>query len=169
MEQNTANIIIIILLSFLLIISLSGINILQDIVNVFVYAFSVVWNFVKIFLQNLSNSTGEVVNGTTDVAVDTSIFGIEIIDGILHDIGNMFRGQATPVVVHNIDKHIQNHKKESKNEPEPEPAKQNDKEKWCLAGVDDKGKNKCVKLNANQKCNSQKIFDSLMDCNGHHL
>lgn len=168
MEQNTANIVIILLLSFLLVISVLGINILQNVVNVIAYVVQVLWDLFKYFFGNLSYTTGEVVNGTTDVVVDTSIFGIEIVDGMLHNIGNMFKGQATPMVVHDIDKHIQSPSMGIAKKEEPQPAGTT-KDQWCLAGVDNNENNKCVKLNQNQKCNSGKMFNSLIDCNGNKL
>jgi hypothetical protein len=167
MEQNTINIIIIIILSALLFISILGIDILRDFVNIIIYAFLSVAEFIGGFLKVASYSTGEVVNGTGDVVAGTSIFGIELIDGVIHDVGNMFKGQATPVATgtNHLDIIIQ---RGGGQQTEPAPVETgHGPEKWCFVGVSNGGENKCVKLHDTQKCSNGQLFNTAIDCRTH--
>jgi hypothetical protein len=165
MEQNTLNVIIIIILSILLIISILGINILQDFFNIILAILRTILQFIMKFLGSVSGETGEVINGTGDVVTDTGIFGLELTNNMIRDVGNMFMGKATPTPIGNqhLDIVIQTGNKR-KEEPQPMESTKKGNEKWCFIGVNNEGDNKCVKLHADQKCQSSKSFTTNWDC-----
>ena len=127
----------------------------------------VVFNFILEFIGSLSKNIGDIINGTSDVVTDTSIFGIELIDGVIHNIGNIFKGQATPVSASDsncLDIIIQTRNKTSGGDI-PEPANINkENEKWCFVGENNYGVKTCAKLHPAQSCQSNKIFNSVNDC-----
>ena len=159
MEHPTLYIVIILILVTILILSILGGGVLVNIVD----WLKNVFNFILEFIGGLSKNTGEIINGTSDVVTDTAIFGIELIDGVIHNIGNIFKGQATPVSMDNnhLDIIIQTRNKTSDDIPEP-ANKEN--EKWCFVGVNNYGSKTCVKLYPNQSCQSNKIFNDMEDC-----
>jgi hypothetical protein len=165
MEQNTLYVIIITILVALLILSILGTEMLVNLSNWIIGALRVIFDFIIMFLGNLSKNLGNLIIGTGDVVTDTSIFGIKIIDGMIENVGNLFKGQATPVasdssrldiVIHNHD-HINN--KPPLPVPEPANTGKGD-EKWCYVGSDASGNNTCVKLQADQKCMSNTYCSS---------
>lgn len=172
MEQNTLYIIVILLLLALLIISILGTGFLVNIFNFLLNTLRVLVELILGFLGSLGKNTGEVVNGTGDVVTNTSIFGIEIIDGIIHDIGNMFKGHATPISSdsNHLDIIIQtrgsNSNHISTQEPVPTPANSSN-EKWCFIGKNNDGSNTCVKLQTNQSCQSNKVYNNQNGCKIH--
>ena len=159
MEHPTLYIVIILILVTILILSILGGGVLVNIVD----WLKNVFNFILEFIGGLSKNTGEIINGTSDVVTDTAIYGIELIDGVIHNIGNIFKGQATPVSMDNnhLDIIIQTRNKTSDDIPEP-ANKEN--EKWCFVGVNNYGSKTCVKLYPNQSCQSNKIFNDMEDC-----
>jgi len=165
MEQSTLYVIIITILILLLILSILGTDMLISLSNWIINAIRVILDFIIAFLGSLSKNLGELIIGTGDVVSDTSIFGIKIIDGIIEDVGNLFKGQATPVAsdTNHLDIVIHNHDHNNLTPPlpVPEPANVNkDHEKWCYVGTDASGNNTCVKLQSNQKCMSDKYCSS---------
>ena len=61
-------------------------------INIFVY----LWQFIKFvaslfvpLFSSLGYATGTVLNTTTDLATDTTKFGIDVAGGTIHDIGNL--------------------------------------------------------------------------------
>ena len=165
MEQNTLYVIIITILVVLLILSILGTEMLINLTNWIAGAIKVILDFILVFLGNLSKNLGNLIIGTGDVVTDTSIFGIKIIDGMIENVGNLFKGQATPVasdtshldiVIHNHD-HVNN--KPASPVPEPANSGKGD-ERWCYVGTDEGGKNTCVKLQPNQQCVSKTYCSS---------
>lgn len=166
MEQKSVTIIVV--LSILLIISVLGVNIFHNFANYIVSMFKYVLSFLMDFLGKLSYNTGDLINGTGEVVVDTSMFGLKIIDGMIQDVGNMFKGQATPLTLGDdkLDVVIQSKgsdKNSNTDEPNPQESSSTLKEQWCLVDIDD-GKNKCIKMHDDQKCVSEKIFGSSEHC-----
>jgi len=171
MEQTTIYIIVIIILLSLLILSILGAGMFINIINWFINAFKVIFDFILSFLGSLSKNTGEIINGTSDVVTDTGIFGLELIDGVMNNIGNMFKGKATPVSSdgNHLDIIIQN-KNDIRNHHVnlPEPANiYNTNQKWCYVGENSDGSTTCAKLYANQSCQSNQIYNNENDCQIH--
>jgi hypothetical protein len=169
MEQNTLYIIVIILLLALLILSILGTEWVVYVFNFLLNVLKILVDFIMDFLGSLSNNTGDVINGTGDVVTTTSIFGIEIVDGIINSIGNMFKGQATPVSTdtNHLDIIIQTRGGNTNHvtTPDPVPSSANSSEgKWCFIGKNDDGSNTCVKLQANQSCQSNKVYNNQNEC-----
>ena len=167
MEQNTLYIIVIILLLSLLVLSVLGTGFIVNIFNFLLNALKVLVEFIMEFLGSLSKNTGEVVIGTGDVVTTTSIFGIEIVDGIIQSIGNMFKGHATPLPSesNHLDIIIQTSGSHTKDYVDPVPTPANTgNEKWCFIGKENDGTNTCVKLQPNQLCQSNKIYNNQNDC-----
>lgn len=166
MEQSTLYIIVIIILLLLLTLSILGAGSIMNLVNSIYYLIQIILVFIFEFIESLGKNTGELVNGTGEVVTDTSIFGIEIIDGIIHDIGNIFKGQATPVSSssNHLDIIIQN-KGSDEHSYVPEPANNStENERWCFIGKNDDNSNTCGKLQPNQSCESKKIYNNLEEC-----
>jgi len=169
MEQNTIYIIVVVILLALLILSILGTELL---VNVYISVLSLLNEFIKFileFLGSLSKSTGEVINGTGNAVTNTSIFGIEIVDGIIHDIGNMFKGHATPVASNSnhLDIIIQNRGSNNNtvSSTDPNPSSSNlYNENWCFIGKNNDGSNTCARLQTNQICQSNKVYNNKNDC-----
>jgi len=173
MEQNTIYIIVVVILLTLLILSILGTGVLVNVYISVLNLLKVLAEFILGFLSNLSKSTGEVVNGTGDAVTNTSVFGIEIVDGIIHDIGNMFKGHATPVASesNHLDIIIQNRDGNNNpvSSPEPKPSplptpSNSGEEKWCFIGRNDDGSNTCTKLQTDQSCQSNKVYNNQNDC-----
>lgn len=165
MEQNTLYVIVITILVVLLILSILGSEMLINLSNWIMSAMEVIVGFILVFIGNLSKNLGNLIIGTGDVVTDTSIFGIKIIDGMIEDIGNLFKGQATPVAsdTSHLDIVIHNHDHANNTPPRPVPEPANSvkgDEKWCYIGTDDNGKNTCVKLEPNQQCLSKTYCSS---------
>lgn len=169
MEQNTIYIIVVMILLALLILSILGTGFLINVYNSSLNVLKVLVDFILAFLGSLSKNTGEVVNGTGKVVTNTSIFGIEIVDGIIHDIGNMFKGHATPVASdsNHLDIIIQNRDGNNRpvSSPEPTPSPSiSGEEKWCFVGKNNDQTNTCVKLQTNQLCQSNKVYNNQNEC-----
>jgi len=165
----------------LLILSILGTGILVNITQTILNGIKILTDFLLTFFKSLSKNTGEIVNGTGDAVTNTSIFGVEILDGIIHDIGNMFKGQATPVSSNSkhLDVIIQNrdgnntpttnvssnipHSVTQSNNSNPIPANTGN-DKWCFIGKNDNGSSTCTKLQNNQACLSNKIYNSQDEC-----
>jgi hypothetical protein len=159
MEQNTLYVITITILVALLILSILGTEMLINLSNWIVSALKVIFDFIITFLGSLSKNLGDLIIGTGDVVSDTSIFGIRILDGMIENVGNLFKGQATPVAsdTNHLDIVIHNHDHANNKPPLPVPEPANvgkEDEKWCYVGTDASGRNTCVKLQPNQKCMS---------------
>lgn len=168
MEQTTIYIIVIVILVFLLILSILGGGFFINSTNWFINAFKLIFDFILSFLGGLSKNTGEIIIGTSDVVSDTAVFGIELIDGVMNNIGNLFKGNATPIssdsshldIIIQNKNDIRNHNVNS-----PEPANiYNSNEKWCYVGENNDGSKTCVKLQANQECQSNQIYNNANDC-----
>lgn len=165
MEQNTLYVIIITILVVLLLVSILGTQMIINMSNWIGNGLNTILDFILIFLKSLSKTLGELIIGTGNVVTDTSIFGIQILDGMIENVGNLFKGQATPVASDNnrLDIVIHNHDHINNKPPLPVPEPANTgkgDEKWCYIGTNDNGSNTCVKLQSNQKCESNKYCTS---------
>ena len=92
----TKNVVIIILLLIIFLIFL-GINVfyisgelLESLVNIFGPA-------VYDFFELLGYSSGTIINLSSDIISDTAKTGIDIGDGVAHDIGNILKNDVRPI------------------------------------------------------------------------
>jgi hypothetical protein len=77
---------IIFVLIFILFFAVLGINIFNIIGNLIQYFLTL----VKPLLSLIGYTTGSVINTTTDLATDTTKFGIDVVGGTAKDVGNLF-------------------------------------------------------------------------------
>ena len=77
---------IIILLILILILAVLGINLFNVIGNLIQF----IAGLLKPLLSILGYTTGSVINTTTDLATDTTKFGIDVVGGSAKDVGNLF-------------------------------------------------------------------------------
>jgi len=61
--------------------------------------FSFVFEYIIDFFYRFGKSLSDIVNTSGDVVTSTGKFGFTLSNNIIHDIGNMVKGQPTP----NID------------------------------------------------------------------
>jgi hypothetical protein len=83
--------ILIITLVILLALSLLGINILTLLGSGIQYIVNWIGPYISKFLFNVSDTTGAVINKTSDVVSNTTKVGIDIADGSVHSLGNIMR------------------------------------------------------------------------------
>jgi len=76
---------LIVVLVIVLVLSILGINIFYLIGHLFQY----IGYLVKPLFSILGYTSGSVINTTSELAADTSHFGIDIANGTAHDIGNL--------------------------------------------------------------------------------
>lgn len=164
---------IIMVLSFLLILSFLGINLLDIISNLI----KSIVNKIKEshLLGNLLGSasyvTGNLLNKSADVVADTSKFAIDIAEGSIQDIGNLLikaSKQGTPSSTTELSKALKieaTPEVPTKDIPENPIQKpiSSGKQNWCLIGEFD-NKRKCVEMTEYDKCMSGQVYDSINKC-----
>ena len=69
-----------------LVLSILGINIFAGVAYIIQY----ITNLLKPILSTLGFATGTVINTTADLTSDTAKFGIDVAEGTVQDIGNLF-------------------------------------------------------------------------------
>lgn len=147
--------VIIILLVFLLISTL-GINVLEPVIKYTEAFIAIIIDFMYKFAASLGYSTGEIVNVSSDNIATVAKTSIDITNGAITDAGNLLKGQSG-----NIDTTLHTSKREAS---DPRPSSNDDKnQKWCFIEKEN-GKNKCVKMGANDTCKSGKEFDNQDKC-----
>jgi hypothetical protein len=91
-DNDTLVIILIIFLSFILLLVILGIFLQGSVITVFDYLISFIYDF---FIR-LGGFSSEIINTSGDVVANTSKFGVSLSNNVVHDVGNMVKGQATP-------------------------------------------------------------------------
>jgi hypothetical protein len=167
---------IIIILLFLVILSLIGINLLKivgiviaDITEPLVPAF-------KDLLAMIGFTAGGLLNGSADVVAGTTTLGIDIAKGTTHSIGDLLINSTNP----GIDASKQSSLSEifgvpiptfkgtvkpiQSSEPTVTPiSTQKPKAGWCYVG-DFSNARGCVEVTEHDKCMSGQIFASQSEC-----
>lgn len=181
MENNSVNVssnsgsfsnknLLIIVLVLLLVLSFLGINLLNITGNLIQTIVQIFAPLVNQIFSLLGNTTGTVINKSTDVVTDTAKTSIDIAGGALHDIGNLLQNSAQPVEIGSIklDNSI-NKSGIKKNEPVPDSTEnpiQNpikSKTSWCLVG-EYQGRRGCIEIGESDKCLSGQIFPDQKMC-----
>ena len=164
--------VVIMVLVVLLLLSFLGINlldILSNIIKIFVNLLGPIFNNVLSFL---GYTTGNVINVSADVIGDTSKAAIDIAEGTVQNVGNLLikasktnldgktktqldnilsKSNVSTSVEHDIPENpIQNPISSSKNS-------------WCYIGEYEK-KRSCIAMNEHDKCMSGQVFPEQQMC-----
>lgn len=165
-DSNTHLYFIIFFLVLLLIVIL-GSSLIPEVWNFIVNIFSSVFTLIRNVLASLGIQFGEIVNVSSDVATATTIGGVQIANDVVHDIGNLFKGNANTTATAINTSPVSNYLNANPNPtPASNPIQQpitTNKQSWCLVG-DFQGRRGCITVyNANQ-CMSGQIFPSQQQC-----
>jgi hypothetical protein len=158
--------ILIVILVLLLVFSFLGINLL-NLSGGFLQSLSNSGGpVVKHILTALGYSTGQLIDTTTDVAVDTAKVGVDIAGGSLHSVGQILKGSGNNS---DLDSTI-NESGILPNQAQPDSSEspiqnniQNNKAAWCLVG-DYQGRRGCVSVTDTNKCLSGQLFPDRQTC-----
>jgi hypothetical protein len=115
------NVLIIILLIILILVFL-GINVLNISGNLLETVASIFGPAVYGFLELLGYSTGTLINTSSEIISSSAKTGIDIGDGVAHNIGNILKNDVHPISndnYRNIDDAINIQKKHGDNKSEP--------------------------------------------------
>jgi len=168
---------LIVVLIILLVLSFLGINLILVGGNIFEYIVKILTPLVTQIFSVFAQTTGIVINKTTDVVADTAKTGIDIAGGTLHDVGNLLKNSSQTVDVAAIkldtpsplDKSINTSPVKSQ-EPVPDKAAnpiQNPitsaKTQWCLVG-EYEGRRGCIEISESDKCLSGQVFPNQKAC-----
>jgi len=162
---------LIVILIILLVLSFLGINLIIVGGNIFEYIVTVLKPLVTQIFSVFAQTTGSVINTTTDLVTDTAKTGIDIAGGTLHDVGNLLKNSSQPVSIGamKLDNSINNAPVKAK-EPKPDSSAnpiQNPitsaKTQWCLVG-EYQGRRGCIEISEHDKCLSGQVFPDQKAC-----
>lgn len=151
---------LIISLLCIVILTYFGINLLVVGGNAIQSAVQFLTPALNSFFDILGNSTGNAINKISDVTADVAKTGVDIADGTMHNVGNLFIGEEA------IGHGNQNRR------PEPSPDAPEDsiqkslssaKTKWCLVG-EYQNKRGCIDISESDKCMSGEVFPNEEMC-----
>lgn len=94
-NQDVLMIFTLFLLFFLLAIFVAILALNTDLLTAFVNAIYSFVDMIKDFFANLGKNASDIVNTSGDVATSAGKFGIGLSNNVIHDMGNMMRGQPT--------------------------------------------------------------------------
>jgi hypothetical protein len=171
---------LIVVLVLLLVLSFLGINLILVGGNIFEYVVKILTPLVTQLFSVFAQTTGTVINKTTDVVTDTAKVGVDIAGGTLHSVGNLLKNSSQPIEIAGLkldnpppptllDKSINNSPVKC---PEPAPDKaanpiQNPitsaKTNWCLVG-EYEGRRGCIEISESDKCLSGQVFPDQKAC-----
>lgn len=178
--------VVIILLVSLLILSFLGINLLQNVGDLFQTIINGIAYFLKPLFSDVSFITGTVIDNSADLVSDASKTGIDVAQGTAHSIGDLLihasgnvphkevdkipLTQVKPHDVKKIDDVINQPKPPSMNVPKSDsttnpiqkPISSN-KTGWCL--IDEyEGQRNCISVTEDDKCMSQQVYPTQKMC-----
>jgi len=168
---------LIIVLIILLVLSFLGINLILVGGNIFEYVVKILTPLVTQIFSVFAQTTGTVINKTTDVVTDTAKVGVDIAGGTLYSVGNLLKNSSQTVDIaamkldnpSPLDKSINNSPTKS-HEPEPDKSAnpiQNPitsvKTQWCLVG-EYEGRRGCIEISESDKCLSGQVFPNQKAC-----
>jgi hypothetical protein len=169
---SSKNMIILVLLS-ILVLSFLGINLLQIIADLLQYFTGIVTPSVASLLSVLGYTTGSTINTSADILSTTGKTGLDIADGSVHSLGNIFVSSSLPTINKNAKKsidsslnispiHVFNPSTDTTESPIQNPIS-SVKTNWCLVG-DYAGKRGCIEISDQDKCLSNQVFPSQKMC-----
>ena len=143
---------LILVLCFLLLISILGVNILIDLGRFL----NMIFEFLKNLFGLAGFSFGNILNTSSNTISNVAKTGIDITNGAVNDVGNLMKGNPS------IDTTL-NHSNIKPTEPQPSQSQSNNLQ-WCLVN-DTGGKRHCKQIKSNEKCESGKLFPTENQCN----
>jgi hypothetical protein len=184
-QDNTNNsfsnkTIIIILLSVLVILAILGINLLTfggNLLEVFTKFINNLLTIIKPFIVSLLSifgyTTGYTLNTTSNIIANTGKTSLDIADGSIHSLGNIFIQSSLPNIKPEEKKNIDNTlnlstirfntpQTDTTASPIQNPISSN-KSNWCLVG-DYAGKRGCIEIGEHDKCMSNQVFPTQQLC-----
>lgn len=164
---------VILILLILLILSFLGINLLQVFGNFIQYLTQILGPFLSSLFSVLGYTTGSALNTSADIVTNTGKTGLDIADGSVHSLGNIFINSSLPHIdgtaKTDIDStlnispiHVGNPKTDSTSNPIQQPISAT-KTNWCLVG-DYAGKRGCIEIGDQDKCMSNQVFPNQEMC-----
>jgi hypothetical protein len=164
-------------LIILLVLSFLGINLILVGGNIFEYVVKILTPLVTQIFSIFAQTTGTVINKTTDVVTDTAKVGVDIAGGTLHSVGNLLKNSSQTVDIaalkldtpSPLDKSI-NASPAKSQEPVPDKAANpiqnpisSGKTQWCLVG-EYEGRRGCIEIGESDKCLSGQVFPDQKAC-----
>jgi len=162
---------LIIVLIILLLLSFLGINLISITGNLLENIVALLTPLVNQIFYVFGNTTGMVINKTTDVLTDTAKVGVDIAGGTLHNVGNLLQNSSEKVEFGalKLDNSV-NTSSIKKNEPANDSAAnpiQNPitsaKTNWCLVGEYQERRG-CIEISDHDKCLSGQVFPNQKAC-----
>ena len=182
---------IIVILVALLLLSFLGINFIKGVGDFVQYIINGITYFLRPLLSDVSFITGTVIDSSTDIVADASKTGIDIAQGTVHNIGDLFirasdnepNKDVNKVPLTQLPIHKHEDRKDKKiddviNSPKPpststpkadsttnpiqKPITSN-KVGWCL--IDEyEGQRNCISVGEDDKCMSQQVYPTQKMC-----
>lgn len=167
-SDNSKNILIGVLL-FLLILSFLGITFIQTLGTI-------VGPYITGFLSLLGYTTGSVIDDTASVVGDTAKTGIDITQGAVQNIGEIFKMASEEHVPERAKRELDNvlnisplysrpppsHSPSESENPIQKPISSG-KSNWCLVG-EYQQKRGCIEIGDQSKCLSGQVFPTQTMC-----
>jgi hypothetical protein len=170
---------IIIVLLFLLILSMIGINLLQITGNIIEDIADPLGPLVRGILSSIGFTAGNLLKGSADVVAGTVDTGVDIAKGTTYSIGDLLINTAKPGIDYSKQFSLSDalgipklQMQQQTSAPQPvqssEPtvtpiSTQKAKAGWCYIG-DFKGVKGCVEITDHDKCMSGQVFPSKEAC-----
>jgi hypothetical protein len=162
---------IIVFLTILLILSFLGINIIKNIGNVLQHIVDTFMFFIKPLISDVTFITGSAIDSTGDLVADATKTGIDIANGTVDSVGKLLiKASGHELAGKDIDQSI--NRSTIKLPPTPKPDSTTNpiqkpisttKTNWCL--IDEyEGKRNCVEIGEDQKCMSGQVFPEQKMC-----
>lgn len=168
--------IIIGVLIFLLILSILGTTVFIILGNTIKEIADIFYEFISRILSFFGYTTGTVLNKTADVVGDTAKTGIDIAQGTVYDVGNIFKVASQNNVDINTRKSLDDALQITPTPlnpprgPEPTPSENPiqkpitaSKNNWCLVG-EYSSKRGCIEIGDQDKCLSGQVFPTQKMC-----
>jgi hypothetical protein len=165
-DMKNGQSVLIIILSVLLFFSLLGVNLLTLAGNLFQSMFDVVKPVTSNVMSEASYSTGKIIDKSADLATDVGKTSLDIANGSLHSIGNLFIKAGEQGRKGDLDNTINEASKNQKHVDHDDGSpiqNRNGKTQWCLVG-EYQNKRGCVEVSEQDKCLSGQVFPSQQVC-----
>lgn len=161
------------ILLLLLILSFLGINILQIFANFIQYLTGVLTPTLSSLFSVLGYTTGSALNTSADIVSNTGKTGLDIADGSVHSLGNIFIASSLPSINNASKKgidstlnispiHVNNPNTDTTSSTIQNPISST-KTNWCLVG-DYAGKRGCIQISDQDTCLSKQVFPNQQMC-----
>jgi hypothetical protein len=168
---------IITILVILLVFSFLGINILMVFGDFFQRIGEIIGPILTKISSTFGYTTGTVINKSSDAATEITKKGVDIADGVAHDIGDLFlkasNGKPNLEIDLDLDKTLNKpSKKQEEKHEEPKPDKTTNpiqnpissiKSRWCLVG-EYENRRGCIEVTDSDKCLSGQVFPTQQMC-----